>query len=143
MGCANDLLGAALLLFVELAAAGGVGFLEHPEEPAWIPHAASIWRTDLVKQLLKLPVCTAHSFDQGEYGARAKAPTTLLMLRLPDAKWRLDQTPGKGRSPAGKFAALSGKNPDGSWKTAVKKLYPSGLCSTLAELMLERRGRQQ
>ena len=125
------------MLFSELAVAGGVGFLEHPEYPSWKPQAASIWKTDVVRQLDALPFCSTHSFDQGEYGAKAKAPTTLLLLRLPEAKWRLDQTPGKGRAPPGKFAPLAGRSSDGSWRTAVKKLYPSELCRVLADLMVQ------
>ena len=62
--CANDLLGAALLLFTDLAIAGGVGYLEHPEEPAWIPHAPSIWRSDLARRLAETPISSTHSFDQ-------------------------------------------------------------------------------
>ena len=61
----------------------------------------------------------------------------MLMLRLHNAKWRLHQTPGKGRSTAERFAPLRGKNLDGSWKTVVKQLYPDGLCKVLAELMLD------
>ena len=110
--CANDLLGVALLLMSELAVAGGVGFIEHPEEPHWVPQAPSIWRTVLLKRLQEVPVIKSHSFDQGEHGANAKAPTTLLMLRMPQAKHILDDTPGKGRAPNGKFRPLGGRNAD-------------------------------
>ena len=88
-------------------------------------------------RLLELPMFITHSFDQGEYGARCKAPTTLLLLRMPGAASKLNDTQNNGRAPRGKFEALRGRNKDGSWKTAMKKLYPDALCSTLADIMLE------
>ena len=115
----------------------GVGFLEHPEEPHWVPQAPSIWRTVLMKRLLEIPVFNSHSFDQGEHGASANAPTTLLLLRMPQAKHALNNTPGNGRAPVGKFKFLGGRNADNSWKTAVKKLYPSAFCQVLVTIMID------
>ena len=48
-------LGFAVLAFLELALADGIGLIEHPKEPAGDTSAASIWRLPLMKAISELP----------------------------------------------------------------------------------------
>ena len=129
-------IGSRLVYFIfeiilELAAAGGCGFVEHPQWPLWaIQHdPASIWSSKQARLLKTLACCSVVSFDQCIVDAPAKKPTTLLLLRLDSLRHELLRTGHAGRCPhrAGAHEKLQGRSDQGVFRTAVGKVYPPGL----------------
>ena len=129
-------IGSRLVYFIfeiilELAAAGGCGFIEHPQWPLWaIKHdPASIWSSKQARWIKTLACCSVVSFDQCIVGAPAKKPTTLLLLRLDSLRHELLCTGHAGRCPhrAGAHEKLQGRTDQGVFRTAVGKVYPPGL----------------
>ena len=118
-------------LLLELALHGGCGFVEHPQWPLWaVRHdPCSIWASTPAKLLKSLRCCSVVGFDQCVVGAEAKKPTTLLLLRLDSLRHDLLCTGHSGRCPHGHGAheRLQGRTDDGTFRTAVGKIYPAGL----------------
>ena len=51
----NALLGFAIMAFLEVIFADGIGLIEHPAEPEDDPSATSIWRLPLIQALMAFP----------------------------------------------------------------------------------------
>ena len=81
-------------------------------------------------RIMKLPGFELHHVDQCNFGMPARKPTFFAAWRLPSYKRFL----GEFRAPADTrhVRALTGKNADGTYKTAVGKEYPAPLCRAIA-----------
>ena len=133
----NDLLQAGLEIYLEAIVSGAAALLEHPQWAHWVPDSPTIWKLDQVAALLKHPKVEAVSFDQCEHSSLARKPTTLMALRLPTLKTKLRDTQGLGRCSHGKHKPLRGKGKDGKWSTAIAKEYPRGMCTIIAEAIMD------
>ena len=111
---------------------GGCAMLEHPAFIQWHleKDAASIWRLHEMMRIMKLPGFELHHVDQCNFGMPARKPTFFAAWRLPSYKRCL----GEFRAPADtrQVRALTGKNADGTYKTAIGKEYPAPLCRAIA-----------
>ena len=106
--------------------------LEHPAFIQWHleKDAASIWRLRELLRLMKLPVFELHHVDQCNFGMPARKPTFFAAWRLPSYKHFLGQF--RAAADPQQVRALTGKNLDGSFKTAIGKEYPPPLCCAIA-----------
>ena len=124
----NQLLLFSLRILVHLFLCGGFGAIEHPAEPD-NPLSASIWRTELIGLLMRLPGFERHQFAQGLMGARSAKPTGLLALNLPTMRQCLHASRICSDLPR---ASSIGKATTGHWNTMPLKEYPPSLCRALA-----------
>ena len=106
--------------------------MEHPGFLSKHVHlgVASVWRLRELVRLMSVDVCQLHLVYQAQYGMKAMKPTFF-------SGWRLDsfeQNLRRFRAPVcpQQIQALSGRNEDGSYKTAVGKEYPGPLCHAIA-----------
>ena len=130
----NELLLFSLMCLVLLSGQDGCGALEHPAEPV-SAHSESIWRTELVRLLTRLPGFNLVTFAQGLLGAKSAKPTTLLTLNLPTMARHIHAH----RLCAGLPVASSiGRDSTGSWQTMALKEYPPSLCHALAACFIAR-----
>ena len=129
-------IGSRLLYFIfeillELAVLGGCAFLEHPQWPLWaLAHdPASIWSFQAARLCRLLRCFSVVSFDQCLYDSVARKPTTILLLRLDSFRHETLSRGFGGRCNHGRDAheGLKGHTERGEFKTAVGKIYPSGL----------------
>eukprot|EP00435_Cladocopium_sp_Y103_P060713 s676_g22.t1 len=127
----NILLLFSLTILALLSGTGGCGILEHPGEPA-NPRSASIWRTEIVGLLLRLPGFNLIRFSQGLLGAKSAKPTAVLVLNVPSMATCIHASRICANLPV---AASIGKDIDGHWKTMSLKEYPPALCFALARGM--------
>ena len=79
---------------------------------------------------MSLDVCQLPLVYQSQYGMKAMKPTFFSGLRLDSFEQNLDRF----HAPVcpQQIQALSGRNEDGSYKTAVGKEYPGPLCQAIA-----------
>ena len=126
------LLSIALKLFWTSMVYGATAILEHPADLGDSLNAPSIWRLSVILYFLRFTCCEKVDLLQGHYGGLTPKPTTLLVAHgAEDSSHFLQQlrtTPLPRR-------AATGKNEDGTWKTAVLKQYPAGLCRALCSLV--------
>ena len=125
----NALLGFAVLAFLELALADGIGLIEHPKEPAGDTSAASIWRLPSVKAISELPNVALMTLSQSLLGAKSSKPTALLTLNLPQLLKCLHERRVFTENPR---VSTIGKDQMGRWSTAVLKEYPPAFCRGLS-----------
>eukprot|EP00438_Fugacium_kawagutii_P030699 Skav213053 [mRNA] locus=scaffold364:60776:62934:+ [translate_table: standard] len=90
----NTLMFFAIRALLELHARGGVGIVEHPAEPEDDPTCATVWKTPLMRALLRCPGLDFVPVHQGPFGSEALKPTGLAVLNLPTLpaelqRWRL------------------------------------------------------
>lgn len=106
--------------------------MEHPAAP-WIEEAASIWRTEEVQTLLQHPKVQLFTFLQGLYGAASAKPTSFLAYNIPQLTdcMKKHMLPPAFRSA---WMPLTGRESDGSWKTARAKMYPKAVNLALMEM---------
>ena len=117
------------MCLILLSGQDGCGALEHPAEPV-SEQSASIWRTEIVGLLLRLPGFQLLSLSQGLLGAKSAKPTSLLTLNLPSMPRHIVQHRLCRDVPV---AASIGKDGTGRWRTAVWTEYPPSFCHALAE----------
>ena len=122
-------LGFAVLAFLELALADGIGLIEHPKEPAGDTSAASIWRLPLMKAISELPNVALMTLSQSLLGAKSSKPTALLTLNLPQLLKCLHEHRVCTENPR---VSTIGKDQMGRWSTAVLKEYPPAFCRGLS-----------
>jgi hypothetical protein len=117
---------------VVLAARGRPGnghfVLEHPKDMGRQPFP-SCFITPEVRALKTFANCEEVSFDQCEYGAAGKKPTTLL--GTPALKSIERHCTHKHHT------AILGKTSEGTFKTSGFQIYPSSLCESIAEVFVE------
>lgn len=126
----NALLGFAVLAFLALIFADGVGLIEHPALPEDDAQAASIWRLPLLQMIMEFPNVDFVRFCQGLMGAHSAKPTHLLVLNLPHLILRLHAQRVRKDLPR---AAAIGRSQAGVWRTSALKEYPPALCKALSE----------
>lgn len=93
----------------------------------------SIWRTLLVRFLLRLKGCRKVRVCQGFYGSPAVKPTDLFLCNITSSAEKILL---KGRNFSLPKKAAIGKLEDGSWATTRLKEYPEHFCMLLSELLL-------
>ena len=123
----------ALLTIAAFSGAGG--FLEHP---AFLKrhtelHAASIWRIPQLLRLLNLPISDLTLVFQSDFGMPARKPTFFATWRMKSFSRQLEV--GRDPCPEHLIQALSGRNADGTFKTAIAKEYPGALCAVIAKTL--------
>ena len=111
---------------------GATSILEHPSDISQDVNRPSIWRLEILGFFLRFPQCEKVEILQGFYGGLTPKPTTLFIINgAPDNESLLFSL---RTSPLPTSYAL-GKAADGSWKTAVLKEYPPGLCRALCAIV--------
>eukprot|EP00438_Fugacium_kawagutii_P035005 Skav208021 [mRNA] locus=scaffold2714:74524:83538:+ [translate_table: standard] len=124
-------------ILLAVAHRGGAGFYEHPQFPVWATPLlpCSTWATRPPKLLRSLACTTIVSFDQCIYGAPARKPTTLLLIRLSSFRHRTLCSGLMGCCPHGPAAheALKGRDLQGEFRTARCKIYPPAMNIALAD----------
>ena len=126
-----------LTVLCAVARTGGMAFMEHPAFPVWIASKkpVSIWSSRVVRWFKRLHCSQIITFDQCLYGCKARKPTTFLIIRMPSL-W--NEIVGLGRAgrcdhPPGSHKILKGRDVDGSFNTAVAKIYPEKLNLAIAK----------
>eukprot|EP00438_Fugacium_kawagutii_P022589 Skav216784 [mRNA] locus=scaffold579:180561:182699:+ [translate_table: standard] len=103
----------------------------------FVPAAASIWRLDIVKKIMRMPGVVLHRTLQGYFGASSAKPTFFLAYELP-ALSVLFTFWGHRFWPGTPWISLAGKGSDGQWLTTKAKAYPSRLNAALVEGFFQR-----
>lgn len=139
---AGTMLAAFLLeVLLNLARVGGCGFAEHPSYPLWARqhNPDSLWSKRPVRLLKTLSCFSVVSFDQCILECEARKPTTLLLLRLPKLRETLLRKGDFGRCHHGHRAhqGLAGKKADGTFRTAVAKVYPPAMNQCIGEAIYD------
>eukprot|EP00435_Cladocopium_sp_Y103_P064670 s84_g26.t1 len=120
---------------------GGCAFIEHPAFPVCaLPHRpSSTWSSKEMRWLKRLHCSSVVTFDQCLFGCEGRKPTTLLLVRLRGLRDRILQMGRGGRCchPVGSHEGLQGRRADGSFRTAVAKIYPPALNAALADAVFE------
>ena len=132
MSMGSLLLGIALKLFWTAMVYGATAILEHPADLGDGLNAPSIWRLSVVLFFLRFTCCEKVDLLQGHYGGLTPKPTSLLVAHGAAHSSHFLQTLRTTPLPR---RAATGKNEDGTWKTAVLKQYPAGLCRALCSLV--------
>jgi hypothetical protein len=132
----NSLLEAMISCFYSLLAVGGMGFLEHPDDPGVAPYP-SIWVTDLLMGFAKEAKANFFILDQCQYGQACQKKTRIMMFGLRQSGEAMAKKLMQKKCTHQKHAlVLSGKNELGQWKTSAAQVYPSGLCQALAKTII-------
>ena len=129
----SRLLGIAVHLLVIALCVGASGLLEHPAEESHDFMHVSIWRTSIMRLLLKYPGCRKLRVCQGYYGAAAIKPTDLLLINIDASAEEFLLKSRKTKLPT---TAAIGKLSDGTWATTRLKAYPEIFCEALSQLLL-------
>ena len=121
----------ALLTIAAFSGAGG--FLEHPAffKRHTELHAASIWRIPQLLRLLNLSIADLFFVFQSDFAMPAGKPTLFGAWRMKSFSNQLEV--GRGPCPEHLIQALSGRNDDGTFKTAIAKKYPRTLCAVIGK----------
>jgi len=126
-----------LTMICAVARVGGMAFLEHPAFPVWITskRPSSIWSSLLVRWLKRLQCAQLITFDQCLFGCQARKPTTFLLIRMPSLWTEIANRGNAGRCnhPRGAHRVLKGRDSEGTFNTAVAKIYPEQLNMAIAK----------
>ena len=125
----HTLLAFSLQAMCILATTGGIGALEHPDDPRDDQNCASIWRLPIVNMLLQLPGMAFISLAQGLLGAQSPKPTGLMTLNLPSLPSEILRWAVCKNLPR---RTTIGVNATGEFRTAGLKEYPPAFCAALA-----------
>ena len=127
-----------LLAALQLAN-GGIFLSEHPAPPHQEAYA-SIWRTGIMKLILRHPLAKLHILQQWRWGAEARKPTGVLAIGLPSfAAEMYRHCDPDATCPA---EGAIGKGPNGEFKTAKLKEYPFFFSKGLAYALGSQMSRQ-
>ena len=105
------------------------------EHPAFLTKhmqlgTASVWRLLDFARLMAVDVCDLHLVHRSQFGMKAYTPTFFAGWHLDSFNQNLDRF--NAPLQPHQIRALSGRNADGSYKTAVGKEYPGPLCQAIA-----------
>ena len=100
---------------------GGIFLSEHPAPPHQEAYA-SIWRTGIMKLILRHPLAKLHILQQWRWGAEARKPTGVLAIGMPTFATEMYRHCDPGATCPAEGAI--GKGPNGEFKTAKLKEYP-------------------
>ena len=129
------LLLAALELIEALCGSGGLALLEHPRDPGGPPFP-SIWNLPEMKRLLDLTGGKMMFIEQCMYGLAAKKETTIGIFGGAANEEDVQRHLRRRCTHSSHALRLEGFNKDGSFKTSLAQVYPSGLCRALAKAIL-------
>ena len=129
--------GSAFFLQTALLAAwqlvhGGVFLSEHPGPPPQQQYA-SIWRTGILKLLLRHPEVKLHVVQQWRWGAEALKPTGILAVGAP--AFNKEMYRHCDESAVRPTVGAIGKEASGAFRTSKLKEYPKGLAYSLCAQM--------
>ena len=111
---------------------GGAFTLEHPAGDDSDKRKWSIWKSGMVKRLLRCRDFRRVRFLQGPLGQPFSKPTVFLSARLPLLERHLFSLYRPGWRPQ----MVLGGVQDGKWRTEVSKVYPVRLCFIIAQQFL-------
>ena len=126
----NQLLGVSVVLQLQSWLIGAFFMLEHPVEPD-NQTSAAIWRTPVLRFILKLPGIERHCFLQGLYGAASAKPTHLLFSHAPPSTVEIFQN-CQTTAVVPKNMSI-GRDDTGVFLTTRLKVYPPGFCKAIAQ----------
>ena len=131
LGVGNALLLRGIWLAVVVALSNGAVILEHPAVP-YEEHKPSIWRTALVKLLLRRPffLFSKITVQQWRFGSPGVKPTTFLYANLASLPRELEA--GQLANVVKPQTALIGVSNNGCFATSAAKEYPAALNRTFA-----------
>lgn len=121
-----------LQILLLVYAYGGAFTLEHPTGDDADTRKWSIWKSGMVRRLLRSRDFQTTRFLQGPLGQPFCKPTTFLSARLPLLDRHLYALYKPGWRPTRFLGGLE----DGKWKTAAGKVYPVRLCYVIAQQFL-------
>eukprot|EP00438_Fugacium_kawagutii_P005394 Skav210139 [mRNA] locus=scaffold1493:184635:185549:+ [translate_table: standard] len=129
----NVLLAFAVKALYALLLYGGVGLVEHPDDPG-TDEDVSIWKLPLIAALCRHEEITLHHASQGYHGSESYKPTGLLALRLPHLeaslqRWCLSSWHLQSKT--------TGRADTGEYNTAKLKEYPPAFCGGVASAMCQ------
>ena len=132
---ANELMGFAVLVTLEVAISGGFAVLEHPQDPLELRtthrEAPSVWGTALTSWLRQAGLFQDLRVLQGHYGAKSAKPTNLLIAGLSSSTIQeIEQASRTTNCPKSTSIGLCEKG----WATSSLKEYPKDFCSFLARM---------
>lgn len=131
----------AVEIVLELAAAGGCSFVEHPQFPTWaLQHnPPSLWSWPQMFQLRRFDCVDVISFDQCVLGTPMQKPTTLMLCRMRSFCVAVQQRGCGGRCnhAPGAHVRLGGLDSSGTFTTAIAKIYPAELNRLLSASIRE------
>lgn len=105
----------------------------HDEQARWTrkEHAASVWRTAIVRWFLETSWFFQQNISQGLYGAASPKPTTFLITGI-DRQCATDIELMSRTTTMPANVSIGREN--GQWRTSKLKEYPDALCSYIARL---------
>ena len=106
--------------------------LEHPQFPAWSPHAhivSSIWTLWQMRLIARLPRAELIDIVQGHYGQLSDKPTTFLTLNATTMRQYLD---AHKRPTSHRVGLQMARTASGGFTTAALKTHLPALCAELA-----------
>lgn len=121
-----------LQLLMMVYAYGGAFTLEHPAGDDHDHRKWSIWKSGMVRRLLRCKDFRRVRFLQGPLGQPFSKPTVFLSARLPLLERHLFSLYQPGWRPQ----VVLGGVLDGKWKTEASKVYPVRLCFIIAQQFL-------
>ena len=134
----NCLMGFSVRATILQGIRGGFAYMEHPADPhafANTPQeAVTIWRTDIIRKCLELPMFSLITVSQGYYGGLSAKPTGLLLTGLKGDK--AEQLAASMRTTPMPSTSSIGRK-DGKWKTSDLKTYPPDFCRLLSAFFAE------
>ena len=127
-----------ILFLYEAWIYGVPALMEHPSHNECVPDAPSSWMLPALRRLQRLPGVQAHHVHQCMFWGQGLKPTVLLAVHLPSMGSLLAARQVHGRcTRSGPHRGFWGVGPDGLWRTAHLKTYPSPLCRLMAASFLE------
>eukprot|EP00435_Cladocopium_sp_Y103_P037818 s2577_g10.t1 len=130
LGMGSHLMLHSLGIELRIVLRGGGSLMEHPAWPS-DPTFASIWRTDLHRDLLmKCPHALEVYIEQWRYGADCVKPTVLRGLGLPDINHFLHSCALPHAIRPTKVLAGFDESTK-TFRTSAAKEYPSDLCQAM------------
>ena len=130
----NRLLHFALVMMVAQAATGGMGFLEHPEEPDPQPEGLppSIWKLPIVQILRRHSSFSLLHLKQGYYGAKSPKPTVIMVICEKSLRKDVHLCIHRGKTQKKLPPALRMEKTSAGYSTMPLKRYPVALCRAIA-----------
>lgn len=130
----NQLLHFALLMMTAQAATGGLGFLEHPEEPLPQPEGIppSIWKLPIIRVLLGHGSFSLLHLKQGYYGAKSPKPTVIMVVCEKRIRKEVHRLIHRGKTQRWLPPALRMEKTSAGYSTMPLKRYPVALCRAIA-----------
>ena len=131
----NQLLRVTILFLYAAVNLKIPAIMEHPATVNDHRQVASSWLLPELLHLQQSNDVTMVHFHQCMLGQISIKPTTLLCVCMPQVQTRIQAITNQCQCNHGYqfHRALTGRNDDGTWRSAKAKTYPSQMCKLLAE----------